>query len=318
MLKVFEKIKNEDNLTKSDVIELLKIKNFTAEYYELLSLSNTKSQMNFHGKGYLFAQIGINAKPCDGKCKFCSLSVDNYLMEPEYEKSVKEIISEVKKINFKKVKTLFLMTTANYNQEKYIEVVLEVKKMLPKDIEIVANIGDFNCEYALNLKKAGVTGVYHVVRLRESVDTGISVEQRINTLEAIKKACLKLYYCIEPIGKEHTAEEIYLEMNRAKEYAVDIMAVMRRVNVNKSYYAENSEIDEYEFAKIAAVTNLYVQPKISMNVHEPSRVAMIVGINQLYVEIGVNPRDNILETAGNRGYSEDEAEKLLLDLGYKL
>ncbi len=65
MLKVFEKIKNEDNLTKSDVIELLKIKNFTAEYYELLSLSNTKSQMNFHGKGYLFAQIGINAKPCD-------------------------------------------------------------------------------------------------------------------------------------------------------------------------------------------------------------------------------------------------------------
>lgn len=318
MRNLFEKIKNGYNLTKEDAIALLKVNNFSTEYFELLSLSNNRSQKTFNGKGYLFAQIGINAKPCDGGCKFCSLSIDNYIMESENEKTTEEILEEVRKVDFRKVGTLFLMTTANYNQNKFIEVIKRVKEIIPEDKNLVANIGDFDYEYAVRIKEAGITGVYHIVRLREEIDTSLSVNQRINTLEAIKKAELKLYYCIEPIGKEHTAEELYVEMERAKVYNVDVMAVMRRVNVNKDRYVVNSEIDEYEFAKIAAVTNLYVQPKVSMNVHEPSKVAMIAGINQLYIEIGINPRDNILETAHNRGYSEREAEKLLLDLGYKL
>lgn len=318
MLNVFQKIKEGGTLSKDDVLTLLEIENFSSDYFELLKISNRRSQDTFNRKGYLFAQIGINAMPCNGRCKFCSLSADNYIMTSKSEKTIDEIKKEVLKIDFKKVCTLFLMSTANYDQDKFIEVVKAVKEIIPDDKELVANIGDFDYNYACKLKEAGITGVYHIVRLREGIDTGLSIEQRIETLEAIKRAELKLYYCVEPIGKEHTSEELYVEMERARNYGVDIMAVMRRVNINEKDFAAQTEIDEYQFAKIAAVANLYVQPKVSMNVHEPSKVAMMAGINQLYVEIGINPRDNILETAGNRGYSEIEAEKLLLNLGYTL
>ena len=34
------------------------------------------------------------------------------------------------------------------------------------------------------------------------------MQTRIDTLDAIKKAGLELYYCVEPIGPEHTNAEI--------------------------------------------------------------------------------------------------------------
>ncbi|MEG0165616.1 radical SAM protein [Anaerorhabdus sp.] len=318
MQKIFDKINSNIQLTSDDAIQLLNIKKFSSDYFELLKLSNLRSKNTFGSKGYLFAQIGINATPCNGCCKFCSLSKDNYIMSNENEKSIDEIIKEVNNIDFKKVNALFLMTTANYSKDKYLEIVKAVKKVIPSEIDLVANVGDFDVEYANNLKSCGITGVYHIVRLREEIDTGLQVSDRIKTIEAIRSAGLQLYYCVEPIGKEHTPEELVREMVRAREYGVDIMAAMRRVNVNSSEYSNDSELDEYEFAKIAAVTNLFVQPKISMNVHEPSKTAMIAGINQLYVEIGINPRDSILETSGNRGYTTIEAEALLKDLGYNV
>ena len=75
-------------------------------------------------------------------------------------------------------------------------------------------------------------------------------------------------------------------------------------------------IDDYEFAKIAAVTQLVVMPEVSMNVHEPSLVAMLGGVNQLYAEIGVNPRDMSRKTEHGRGYSVNEAAQMLRNVGY--
>ena len=69
---------------------------------------------------------------------------------------------------------------------------------------------------AVQLKEAGFDGAYHIVRLREGTDTQIPREKRIATLDAITKAGLDLYYCVEPIGPEHTYEELVDEMLRAR------------------------------------------------------------------------------------------------------
>lgn len=76
---------------------------------------------------------------------------------------------------------LFLMTTADYDFEKYLEISREVKKLLPEDTMFIANIGDFDETGAKKLKEAGFTGAYHIVRLNEGIDTNLPVEQRENS-----------------------------------------------------------------------------------------------------------------------------------------
>lgn len=98
-------------------------------------------------------------------------------------------------------------------------------------MRFVANVGDFDAEYAVRLKRTGFTGAYHICRLGEGKDTKLSPAQRIRTLDAVKKAGMELYYCVEPIGPEHTPEEIVEEIFRPKEYPVEVMAVMKRVCV---------------------------------------------------------------------------------------
>ncbi len=63
-----------------------------------------------------------------------------------------------------------------------------VRAVLPRDMRLVANVGDFDFNYARSLKYAGFTGAYHIHRLREGVDTGASPEARVNTLNAVRDA----------------------------------------------------------------------------------------------------------------------------------
>ena len=74
---------------------------------------------------------------------------------------------------------------------------------------------------------------------------------------------------------------------------------------------EKGEITDLELTKIVAVTRLVTRPKKSMNVHEPKQMALLAGVNQLYAEIGINPRDCAADTEQNRGSSiESMRDKL--------
>ena len=176
-------------------------------------------------------------------------------------------------------------------------------------MNLVANMGDFNLNTAKRLKAIGFTGIYHINRLREGIDTDIPSETRINTLNAIKEANLELYYCIEPIGPEHGYEELIEEMIRAREYNVQAMAVMKRIAVPGTLLFEKGEISEQELTKIAAVTRLVTRPKRSMNVHETHELTLSAGVNQLYAEIGANPRDIKADT--ERGWNVEDTKSLL-------
>lgn len=83
---------------------------------------------------------------------------------------------------------------------------------------------------------------------------------------------------------------------RAKNYKVDIMVVMKRVGVKDTIFDESTKISELELTKVAVITRLAVRPKISMNVHEPMKMPILAGINQLYTAIGGNPKDTDTQT----------------------
>lgn len=316
--RILQKATDGSPLSKDDAVALLNIKNTSADFYKLIAKSNELSRKAYHNKGYIFAQIGINAEPCSGNCKFCSLAKDNFSVDGCYEKKLDDVIEQVKSIDLNLLSALFLMTTADYSVEKFLQIGSEVKKLLPEPVTLVANIGDFDVSTAHKLKDAGFGAVYHIVRLREGVDTDIEKETRLKTLDAICTAGLDLYYCVEPIGEEHTYEEIADEMIRARDYHVDVMAVMSRVGVAGTKYENVPEISELELTKIAAVARLVTNPKKSMNTHEPKKMSLLAGVNQLYAEIGVNPRDTSGNTEMNRGRSIEDIAKMLLDAEYTL
>lgn len=313
---IFKRIDHHEPLSGEDAVALLSIPNFSPDYYKLLEKANAVSREVFQGRGYVFAQIGLNSAPCSGGCKFCSLAQCNHTVADLVDKPLEEVLALVDQIDFTRVTALFLMTTADYDPQRLLDFGSAVRGRIPPETALVANTGDFGEAYARSLKAAGFTGAYHIVRLREGTDTDLDPAQRVRTLDAIVAAGLRLYYCLEPIGPEHTYEELAREMLRARDYHVDMMAAMRRVNVPGTAFADTGMISDFEMAKIVAVTRLVTMPKVSMNVHEPLAVAMLSGVNQLYAEIGVNPRDNSVETEKNRGRSVEGVCEQLLSAGY--
>ncbi|MGL4944347.1 MAG: hypothetical protein ACRC46_14290 [Thermoguttaceae bacterium] len=315
---IFKKVDARIDLTKDDAICLLNVVNGSHGYFALLDKANELSHAEYGRRGYLFAQIGINAAPCSGNCKFCSMAKDNFVVDKVVEKSLDEVVEQVKSMDFSKIAALFLMTTADFDSQKFLTIGEAVRRQLPERVGLVANVGDFSLDYARKLKVAGFTGAYHIVRLREQTDTALNRDLRIQTLDHIKEAELELYYCVEPIGQEHTYDEIVDEMLRARDYGVNIMAVMRRVGVAGTAFTPQMEINDIEFTKIAAVTRLVTRPTKSMNVHEPITMATLAGVNQFYAEIGVNPRDTSHHTENSRGFDIATVERMLLAAGYEL
>lgn len=309
------------DLTKEDAAALLQIKNGSREFYDLLALANEMTRTEYKNQAYIFSQIGLNAQPCPMNCKFCSMAESNYVMDGTFLKTmedIEDILETVRQLITAGTHDLFLMTTAHYDFDEFLKIAGEVKKILPDHVRFVANVGDFDEDQAACLKEAGFTGVYHIRRLGEGIDTDILPERRIRTLDVIKNAGLELYYCVEPIGPEHTYEEIADEMLRARDYGVEAMAVMRRTPVPGTPLADKGRISSVELAKIAAVARLVTKPSRSMNAHEVTPLTLSGGVNQLYAEVGANPRDQVQDTAGNRGYGVLAARDLLLDAEYEM
>lgn len=309
------------NLTKEEAVALLNIDNKSDLFYELIKTANRMTREEYDNKAYIFSQIGLNASPCSKNCKFCSMAQSNYVMEGEFQKTMEDIddiLETVRQLVKAGTHDVFLMTTADYPVEEFLKIGAAVKGILPEGVRLVANIGDFDEDTAQDLLKAGFTGVYHIRRLGEGKDTDIDPARRVKTLEVIREAGLELYYCVEPIGPEHTYEEIADEMLRAREYDVKAMAVMRRTPVPGTPMAEKGMISACELTKIEAVTRLVSKPSRSMNTHEVTPMTLIAGVNQLYAEVGANPRDHVDDTAGNRGYGVIKTIELLQDAEFEM
>lgn len=316
MMKTIDQLENrKQNLCDNEILELLNINNESADYYRLLAASNHLSRQKFGQKAYVFAQVGINAEPCPINCKFCSMGYEHYSLDDKWQKGEDDILYELESLQQQGIDDFFLMTTADYPLQRFLEIAKKVKSKLRPDQRFVANIGDFDLNDAIKLMETGITGVYHINRLREGTDTLAKTECRERTINAAINAGLELYYCIEPIGPEHTYEELLTEIKRAKDLQIAVMAVMRRIPVPGTPLYDMGMINSRELTKIAAVTNLVVNPSRSMNIHEPIQMGLLAGVNQLYAESGANPRDIKSETSENRGFTPKKAWEMLYDGG---
>jgi biotin synthase len=194
------------------------------------------------------------------------------------------------------------MTTGDYPFEKFIELSTEVRTNLKTDTVMIANIGDINHTEAKQLKDTGYTGIYHAVRMGEGRETNIKPEIRLNTIKEAKDAGLLIGTCVEPIGPEHTKDEIVEKILIAREVHPCFSGAMRRISIQGSPLEKHGMISEYNLAYVVAVVRLAMGNELIGNcTHEPNKLGATSGANLFWAEVGTNPRDTKIETAKGRG-----------------
>jgi len=145
-------------------------------------------------------------------------------------------------------------------------------------------------------------GAYHAVRLGEGRDTPLSPEKRIKTIRVFKDVGLLWMNCVEPVGPEHSAEEIVDLMLLAHDNGAVYSGIMRRINFPGSPMECYGMISELEMARMVAVSRLVMGnvPRAHCT-HEPHAASLMAGANLFFPEVGASPRDGQADTGKGRG-----------------
>jgi biotin synthase len=305
--------------SREDCAYLLHLPPDSLEAAVLMAVADTASRKRFRNEAMLLGQIGIETAPCPGNCKFCAFG-QGHTSFAKSRLSMDEILSRARAFaEDGDLYALFLMTMHDFDLGRVLSVVEAVRKAIPAHTQIVVNVGDFDAGQAKELRAAGVNGAYHVCRLREGSDTGLDPEQRKRTFRAIRDAGLDFYYCCEPVGPEHSPEELVEQMFLGIEFGCFQHAAMRRVFVAGAPLAARGQITERRLAQVTAVVALAALacPETqNIAVHEPNLLGLAAGANVVYAETGANPRDTEADTSANRGLDMGACRKMLYEAGF--
>ncbi|MBS7622777.1 radical SAM protein [Candidatus Bathyarchaeota archaeon] len=304
-------------ISRSECLRLMEIENGSPDMYHLFFVANRLTHEKFNGSGEVHAQVGIDFASCPRKCLFC---VFGSASSEHLELSKEEVVSRAKLFEEGGADAIYLMTTAGFDFDRYLDIGGAVREAVSPRMPLVANIDDFGPSEAQELVDEGFTATYHVVRLREGRDTEIKPETRIATIKNASRAGLKIFFCVEPVGPEHTSEEIVDLMFLGRELGVAFSGAMRRTSVPGTPLQRYGEIRWIELAKIVAVTRLVMGDSVAAHcTHEPNLPSLMAGANLVWAETGPNPRDICPDTSrrGGRGLTVQECKSLLWEAGFK-
>ena len=169
-----------DEISRKQCLELMEIREYSPEMYELFYTANQLTRERSNGAGQIHAQIGIDLTACPRKCGFCLFGG---MPDQKIELSEEEILARAKNFERAGADALYLMTTASFDFNRFIDLGKKVKKSLSSKIPLVANIDDFGSTEAQELQDVGFTAIYHAVRLREGKDNKIDPKTRMATIQ---------------------------------------------------------------------------------------------------------------------------------------
>ena len=121
------------------------------------------------------------------------------------------------------------------------------------------------------------------------MDTRLSPQRRIRTIEILREAGLDWYNSCEPIGPEHTPQELAAQICLGATLGCRQHAAMRRFPVPGSPLFKHGRLPLVRLAQIVAVVALAsvgCETTQSIAVHEPNLLGLMSGANALYPEAG--------------------------------
>ena len=289
-------------LNRDEINYFLTVTPHSVESGYIMASADSISRLASNGKAEVHAQIGVNLAPCPKNCSFCAFAAQNKVFTQKTELTMEEIIQLSAKAEREGANALFFMATGDYPFSKFVEISQEVRRKLNPHTVMIANIGDFDYNEAKDLKDAGYTGIYHAVRMGEGKDTKIQPHTRLNTVKAAQEAGLFVGTCVEPIGPEHTIDEITEKILIGRDIEPCYSGAMRRITIPNSPLEKYGMISEYRMAFLVAVVRLAMGRDVIGNcTHEPNILGATSGANLFWAEAGSNPRDTEDDTSKGRG-----------------
>ncbi len=302
--EIIKKTLNDERLTDSDIVALLSIEPTSTDTYRLFAASRELSAKLCDNHAEVHAQFAINLAPCPKNCMFCSFAVKNGIFKGSSKLSPEDAVATALTFEQNGANAIYLMATASFDISEFCDYGKEVRSRLKPESRLIANVGDQEIAGAQRLKDAGFDGVYHALRLREGSDSEIPPDLRFKSISAFKEVGLIVGTCVEPIGPEHSNEELadLILFTAAQQPAFSGAA--RRISIPGTSLAKRGMISELRMAQIVAVTRLAMPHAVKGNcTHEPCGIGALAGANLFWAETGANPRDVKEKTEEGRGHT---------------
>jgi len=310
---------NDERLTADEVAYLLSLPPTSPETYRLLAASRELSARVCSGKAEVHAQFAINLAPCPKNCMFCSFAVKNGIFKGSSKIAPDAAVTSAQTFEQNGANAIYLMATASFDLNEFCEYGREVRRALRPETILIANVGDQNVSGARLIKDAGFNGVYHALRLREGSDSDIQPEDRLRSIRAFKEAGLIFGTCVEPLGPEHTNEELAELILFTAAHQPAFSGAARRISIPGTELARRGMISELRMAQIVAVTRLAVPHAVKGNcTHEPCGIGALAGANLFWAETGANPRDVKEKTEEGRGHTVESCRTVFSEADWKL
>ena len=314
--RILNKACDGNILADSELAELLRLEDWSEEAAMMRHASRLFSRDTF-GDCEVSCQIGLDNYPCPADCKFCSFAPCNHVFNKDTIGKLDhdDIVGRALYGIEQGATSIFLMTTATYKFGELCEVGRKVRAAIGPEVPLVANTSDFDKDQAVELKNSGFDGAYHVIRMGEGTDNKLTIEGRWNTIHAAQDAGLFISTCVEPIGPEHTVEEIVEKTVYTREMNSVHSGAMRRTTILGSELEKYGQISYARLANIVAAVNLGTGPKIANCTHNPNMIGPMAGANLFWAEAGRNPRDTQGETEKSEGQGVPECITLFEEAG---
>jgi biotin synthase len=316
---IIKKSQNGEPFSKDELVQMLSYPPESTDSYLLMAEASRISRELTANQAEIHAQFALNLAPCPRNCAFCSFAQRNGVFKEETRISPERAIQAAVQFQADRANAVFVMTTATYPFELFLEISREIRRSLKPETTLIANIGDQSFANARKVKDVGYDGVYHALRLREGTDTSISPNTRKQSIRNFQRAGLDIGTCVEPIGPEHGNEEIAEMILFTGTFNPSYSGAARRIPIPGTGMAGLGMISELRMGQIVAVTRLGVPRTVIGNcTHEPCALGAIAGANLFWAEAGANPRDSIEKTEEGRGKGVKSCKDLFWEAGWSV
>lgn len=315
--EILDRAESGGGLSFQETVSLLSLDPDSKEMPALLDAAHEASRLWTSGHGYIWASIGIDCIPCPMSCSFCSHGEKWGIVKDRWALSAEEVVERIHLYDVPEVRWISIRTTEFYPTEDLVRI---ARLAGPLDFaQLVVNTGEYTLETARALHEAGFNMAYHVMRLREGVDTGVDRTVRMRTLKAVQVSPLELSSLVDPVGPEHTNEEIAESILTHRALGATLMGVMARFAVPGTPKFDLGTISPSRLAQITAVVRLAAGKQAHAICTHPSDERIVrSGANTVVLEYGAIPRDTNVSPGEWRGVTVEKAAQLLRDAGYEV
>lgn len=316
---IIGKALDNSKLSQREIVALLDCPDTSEEAFAIRAAAGFGMRERTDNAAVVFGQIGLEMHPCEANCSFCSFAKD-YTQLQGIEISDADLIAATENFTGSgELFGLYLMMMASYDLDKFLDKVATVKQQLGGPTNLYSNVGDTSVADFERMKAAGIDGVYHCWRLREGADTPFDPEARKQTMRNAKEAGLDVLDAVEPIGPEHTSEELAEHILFSIELGSIQSGSMKRIPVPGTPFADKGMITDFRLSQVVAaqaLANFGHDRMPWLGIHEPSPLGYMSGANMISAETGVNPRDTAEDTSAGRGMDIAACRDMLRQCGF--